>query len=240
MRKNFIYIKYNNYCFAPTLLPSLIVLILFPLLIYLGFWQIHRGDFKKHAQILFSQGSLSTAIEINKKNNIGIDKNYFPGVLHGYFDNQHTFLLENKIYLHRVGYAILTPFKLDGGQKVVLVNRGWIPEGRDRNQLPKIPTFDHEINIEGLIVFPNKTFSFNSAYKTGWPKKIQTINPEFLKKNNFQPFIIVINNQSVYSFTPYWQPIVLPASRHYAYAFQWFSLSITLIIVYFLTHLHRL
>ncbi len=240
MKKNFINIRFNSYYFVLSFFPSLIVIFLFALLFYLGLWQIHRGDLKKHIQTVFLQRSLSTPINLNKKNGLKLDKNYSPAVMQGYFDNQHTFLLENQIYLHQVGYEILTPFKLNDGQKIILVNRGWVPQGRDRKQLPKIPSFDNQINLHGLIVFPGKTFCFKSTYEKAWPKRIQTINPEFLKKNNFQPFIIVINNNSAYSFTPHWQPIVLPASRHYAYAFQWFGLSLTLLIVYFLTHLHRL
>ncbi|MEN9917379.1 MAG: hypothetical protein RLY40_1318 [Pseudomonadota bacterium] len=201
---------------------------------------MHRGDLKKHIQIQVSERSIAMPININKKNDLKLEKNYFPATMQGYFDNQHTFLLENKIYSHQVGYEILTPFKLNDGKKVILVNRGWVPQGKDRKQLPIIPTFSNQINLQGLIVFPNNTFSFKSPYETTWPKRIQTINPEFLKKNNFQAFIVVINTKSAYGFTPHWQPIVLSASRHYAYAFQWFGLSITLIIAFFLVHLHRL
>lgn len=240
MKKDFIYIRFNSYYFVPSFFPSLVVILLFPLLFYLGVWQIHRGDLKKHIQTVFLQRSLSTPINLNKKNDVEFEKNYFPAVMQGYFDNQHTFLLENRIYLHRVGYEILTPFKLNEGKKIILVNRGWVPQGRDRKQLPKIPTFDDQINLHGLIVFPNKTFCFKSAYERSWPKRIQAINPAFLKENNFQSFIFVINSRSIYSFIPHWQPIVLPARRHYAYAFQWFGLSLTLIIVYFVTHLRRL
>lgn len=240
MKKNFIYFRYKNYYFIPTFFPSLLVIFLFPLLFYLGIWQIHRGDLKKHIQTVFSQRSLSTPINLNKINDLESEKNYFPADVQGYFDNQHSFLLENQIYLHRVGYEILTPIKLNGGKKIILVNRGWVSQGKDRKQLPRIPKFDNLINLHGLILFPSKSFSFKSVDETAWPKRIQTINPEFLKKNNFQPYIIVIKHKSAYSLIPNWQPIVLPASRHYAYAFQWFGLSLTLIIAYFLTHLYRL
>jgi surfeit locus 1 family protein len=239
MKKNGIYIQFKNYCFAPTLFSSLMVIILFPLLVYLGFWQIQRGDIKKQIQKKFNQRSVATPINLNQDKNIDLKKNYFPGIIQGHFDNQHTFLLENKIYSHKVGYEILTPFILEN-QKTILVNRGWIPQGIDRKQMPKIPSFDKTIKLHGLIVFPNKTFSFKQTYENKWPKRIQSINPDFLKKNNFQPFILIMNTQSIYSFMPLWQPLSLPANRHYAYAFQWFALSLTLFIAYFSTHIRRL
>ena len=182
----------------------------------------------------------SYLINLNQNNNIDLDKNYFAGKMQGHFDNKHTFLLENKIYLHKVGYEILTPFILNLGQKAILVDRGWITQGIDRKHIPCIPSFAKQINLHGLIVFPNKTFSFTQANENGWPKRIQSINPEFLKKNNFKPFIFVISTPTAYSFTPIWQPISLQASRHYAYAFQWFGLSLTLLIAFFSTHIRRL
>lgn len=240
MKKNGFYIQFNNYCFAPTLFPSVMVTFLLPLLIYLGCWQIHRGDNKNHIQKIFQQRSLSTPIELNHDNNIDFKKNYFPAILEGHFDNQHAFLLENKIYLHRVGYEVLTPFILNAKHEVILVNRGWIPQGMDRKKIPEIPSFVNEVKINGLIVFPNKTFSFKPAVENAWPRRIQSINPDFLKKNKFQPFILIINSKQAYSFIPLWKPVSLQASRHYAYAFQWFALSLTLFIAFFSTHIRRL
>lgn len=240
MKKNIVFIKFKNFCFEPTLFPTLMLIFLFPILVYLGFWQIHRGEFKNQIQKIFYQRSLSTPIYLNQDKHIDLEKNYFPGIMQGQFDNQHTFLLENKIYLHKIGYEILTPFILKDSQEVILVNRGWIPQGIDRKQIPKIPPLDKELIIHGLIIFPKKTFSFKQKDIKRWPKRILSINPNFLKKNNFQPFILIITTKQDYSFTPLWQPISLSASRHYAYAFQWFSLSLTLFIAFFCTHIRRL
>jgi surfeit locus 1 family protein len=240
MKKNIFHIQFYHYYFAPTLFSSLMIILLLPLLIYLGLWQIHRGDIKNQIQKKFYQRSLSTPIDLNKAKNIDLGKNYFPGIVQGYFDNQHTFLLENRIYLHKIGYEILTPFILKDRQETILVNRGWIPQAIDRKKIPYIPLLKNKLSVQGLIVFPNKTFSFKQKDTQIWPKRILSINPNFLEKNNFQPYILVINTKQDYSFTPLWQPISLPASRHYAYAFQWLALSLTLFIAFFSTHIRRL
>lgn len=240
MSKNTISIKFSNYCFEPTLFPTLVVIFLLPLLIYLGFWQIHRGIFKNKLQKIFCQRSLSAPINLNQGKQIKLNKNFLPGIVQGHFDNQHTFLLENRIYLHKIGYEILTPFILKGTNETLLVNRGWVPQITDRKKIPDIPLLKEELTIQGLIFFPNKTFSFKQKDINDWPKRIQTINPDLLKRYNFQPFIFIINTQQSYSFTPLWQPISLPANRHYAYAVQWFGLSLTLFIAFFCTHTRRL
>ncbi|OJA01045.1 hypothetical protein BEV13_00855 [Rickettsiella grylli] len=219
----------------------LTLFFLFSLLVYLGFWQIDRGNSKRHFQKMVNQRASSRPIHLNQIKNIDLEKNYFPGIMHGHFDNQHTFLLENRIYLHRIGYEVLTPFFLNNQPKAILVNRGWIPQGMNRKQIPKISALDKPLKLEGLIVFPHKTFRFfNPINEKGWPKKIQSIHPDFLKKNNFQPFLLVIQTKKPYSFRPLWHPILLQPARHYAYAFQWFGLSITLLIAFFSTQIRRL
>lgn len=239
MKKNSVYIQFNKYFFSPNLLYTLIVITLCLLLIYLGCWQIHRGNMKNNIQKTFIQRSLSTPINLNQAKMINTSKIYFPVILQGHFDNQHTFLLENKIYLHEVGYDILTPFVLKKSHEIILVNRGWLPQGIDRKQIPKIPSLENELSIQGLIVFPNKTFSFKHKSERGWPKRIQSINSDFLNKHHFQSFILVVNTKKKYSFTSRWQPVSLQAHRHYAYAFQWFGLSLTLFTAFFSTYIRR-
>ncbi len=240
MNKNIVFIKFKDYCFEATLIPTLIVLFLFPLLIYLGCWQIHRGNFKANIQKIFDQRSLSTPINVNLDKQIDSSKKFFPAIMRGHFDNQHSFLLENRIYLHRIGYEVLTPFILKGSHEVILVNRGWIPQNLNRKKLPDLGFFENELSIKGLIVFPNKSFSFKQNDVPAWPKRIQTTDPDFLKKNHFQPFMLIISTKQNYSFTPLWQPVSLQANRHYAYAFQWFCLSLTLLIAFFSPHIRRL
>ncbi len=106
--------------------------------------------------------------------------------------------------------------------------KGRITDGKTGESLALVTVFFDESSIS------------TQTNEKGWPKRIQSINPEFLKKNNFKSYIFIINTQSPYSFTPIWQPISLQASRHYAYAFQWFGLSLTLLIAYFSTHIRRL
>ncbi|WP_240992176.1 SURF1 family protein [Rickettsiella grylli] len=241
MKKNSIVIPFTPYYFTFTFVPTCMLFFLFSLLMYLGFWQIDRGNRKHHLQKIFNQRSSSRPIHLNQIKNIDLKKNYFRGIVQGHFDNPHTFLLENRIYLHKIGYEVLTPFFLNNQSNAILVNRGWIPQGMNRKQIPKISAVDHQIKLEGVIVFPPKTFHFfNPINEEGWPKKIQSIHPDFLKKNKFQPFLLVVQPQQPGSFIPLWHPITLQPARHYAYAFQWFGLSITLFIVFLSAHIHRL
>ena len=67
-------------------------------------------------------------------------------VLHGWFDAEHEILLDNRIHAGRAGYHVLTPFLLSdaagalaSGEKMVMVNRGWLDGGVRRYPPPTIP-----------------------------------------------------------------------------------------------------
>lgn len=240
MLHNKIHLIIKNYCFSPRLLPILLVLALLPVLISLGFWQIHRGSEKNQIQQLFNLRSRSIAIDLNHTHAIDYTKNYASAQMQGHFDNQRIYLLDNRIYQHKIGYEVLSPFRLKNSRKAILVNRGWIPQGLNRKEIPPIPAIKGEISIHGLIVFPAKNFSFKQAAEKNWPQRIQVVNPHFLHQHHFRPFLFVINTQQSYSFTPLWKPVSCLASRHYGYAFQWFGLSLTLFIAFFSTQIRRL
>ena len=91
------HLSLKNYCFAPRLLPTVMVLCLLPLLISLGFWQIHRGSEKNQIQKLFNVRSQSVAIDLNHSPPIDLRKNYASAQMLGHFDNQQVYLLDNRI-----------------------------------------------------------------------------------------------------------------------------------------------
>lgn len=236
-KKPIIGFRIKNYYFLPKLLPSLAFLSLFPFLISLGLWQIQRGQEKIRIQQIFEKRQTQT-INLNKIKIVTKDKIYSPIVIEGKFDGRHNFLLDNKIYQHRVGYEILTPFIPQNSSVAILVNRGWIPQEKNRKILPLIKTMEGNLKIEGLLIWPEKTFHFKTNPEKKWPKRIQTITPQFLQQQQLKPFLIVLDKKYPYGFIPLWKPIVLSASRHYGYAFQWFSLSLTLLISFFITQTH--
>jgi len=52
----------NRFCFTPKLLPTLATLLVLPLLISLGFWQLDRADQKD----MLKQQGITTACRIKK------------------------------------------------------------------------------------------------------------------------------------------------------------------------------
>ncbi len=75
-------------------------------------------------------------------------------IFSGKFDNEQQFLLDNRIYQDRVGYEVITPVKVAGLKKRVLVDRGWIESPPTRQILPVITSVFGSQIINGIIRIP--------------------------------------------------------------------------------------
>lgn len=219
-----------KYTFRPTLITSLLTMVLLSALINLGFWQLNRAEFKKLLKMQYferSHTTLTAEALATKQENL----RYYRIHLTGRYDNEHNILLDNKIVDHKVGYELLTPFTIFGSPKVILVDRGWIPVGSSRNTLPSISPIFGEQRLDGILDnIPAGGLVLGKAevFTHTWPWRVSTIDLQEVQKqlhHNFYPYIIVNHASTVL-------PTNLKPEKHIAYAFQWFALAFTLLILF--------
>lgn len=234
--------KYH-YHFTPKLIPTLATLILLPILISLGHWQLTRAD--QNRQLIHNYTTRSAMPPLSEKNLITPPENlnFHLIQLTGEYDNQHTILLDNKIYHDQVGYQVLTPLVLTN-HKTVLINRGWIAQGISRQTLPAIANANGRQIIMGTIRTPEKSFTLGpNEIAVSWPLLVQQIDFSDLHKitgKEYYPVIIELNPDQPNGFVRDGSPVFnVTPQRNIAYAFQWFSLALTLIIIFISVNLRR-
>ncbi len=76
-----------------------------------------------------------------------------PVRVEGTFDAARQFLVDNRVRAGRAGYNVVAPLALADG-RVVLVDRGWIAAGPDRNSPPEVPPPAGPVVVTGRIVLP--------------------------------------------------------------------------------------
>ena len=234
-----------GFVFTPKLIPTVVLVFALIPLIYLGIWQLNRADQKKQIQVQFSSRPKPTPRTIAQLNQEAPESlAYYPVKLTGHYDNKHQFLVDNKIHNHRVGYDVLTPFIPDYAQKVLLVNRGWIPRGRDRQQLPALTPVEGQQTIQGLVKLPpKKTFVLgNQPDVKGWPLLVQSVNLQEIASIYHQPiypFIVLLSPKNPNGYTREWKAIAVSSYKHLGYAVQWLALAATLVIIYLVINLRR-
>ena len=233
-------IKFFRYRLKLQKAPGLAFLVLLPLLISLGIWQLHRAEEKaifleKQARSL-SAGPLQLQ-EIREDDPERL--RYQPVEAIGRYDVLHQFLLDNQINGGKAGYFVLTPFLVQGGSKAVLVNRGWVPLNPDRSVLPDISFKPVHNRVEGRINrFPSVGIQLPGTLEpaSGWPSVVQVVDSERLAKRlgySLFHFQIEMDKNLPDGFNRDWQTIkIMPPEQHTAYAIQWFALALTLSVLF--------
>ncbi|MFO7603424.1 MAG: SURF1 family protein [Gammaproteobacteria bacterium] len=231
--------------FKPGLVPTLVVVLLFPILVRLGFWQLDRAEEKEQIQTLFEQRAKLPAITLDHLPEDLEEIKYRRVVLTGHYDRAHHILLDNKVYQQAAGYHVLTPVKLSASGKVVLVNRGWVPGGLDRRVLPEIESPTDALQINGVISLPSsKVFTLSEYNRAGtsWPAVYQWIDFADIGQAtgmDILPLIVLQDPEDEHGYVRNWSKVDLKPEKNISYAVQWFALALALLIIYIVVNLRK-
>ncbi|MCG8433193.1 MAG: SURF1 family protein [Gammaproteobacteria bacterium] len=240
-----------NRQFKPTLFPTLAFLLIFPGLIALGFWQLDRREQKQELFALFDQGASGEPIRLNalsQDSSFSLGNRYRAVTARGSYDGERQFLMDNMISNGRVGYYVLTPFVLEGGSAAVIVNRGWVPQNLDRQNLPDVSVTSGSETISGRIdKFLEPGVRLETKDHAGdtdtWPKVVQF--PKHEELQSLLPYgilggVVLLDKNAPRGYKRQWRPAVFGPERHLAYAFQWFALAFTLLVIYIVLNFRKL
>lgn len=224
--------------FQPTFFPTLFTIAAFLTLISLGSWQLYRLQWKNNLIKTVTEEMAKDPILMPGEEQSLASLTYRRVLLRGSFLNDHE-LFRYQQNQGKQGYEIVTPFKRDNGQ-IVMVNRGWIPlEKRDPNRRPG-SEIEGETNIEGVIAEKEVpgTFTPDNSIKDNVWFWIDLDAIHAMTGFDLQPVIIHEIGQN----TPGQYPIKLGTelkfrNDHLNYAIIWFSLAIICVIIYYLYHL---
>lgn len=138
-----------------------------------------------------------------------------------------TVFLDNRQMNTRVGFFVLTPLRLDGSERVVLVQRGWVPRDfNDRSRVPDVATPEGRVQLEGrLAPPPGKLYQLGDA---GAGTIRQNIDLTAYAQETGLPLLGVSVLQTDATtddgLLREWPRFAVDVSKHHGYAFQWFAL----------------
>ncbi len=218
----------------------IIYLLTLVLLLNLGFWQLRRStekqlflqqQQKQSKQILNLKTDTNDNLEILRYRMVVVEGRYLP---------EKQFLIDNQIFQGKAGYFILTPLILKNSQKIVLINRGWLPRHADRTILPDIKVAKISVRIAGRInAFPSVGLKLKGAEipTKNWPSVVQVVDTQILAKKldeDLFSFQIELAPDAENGYSRHWHSQkLMPPEKHIAYAIQWFGLALTLTFLFF-------
>jgi surfeit locus 1 family protein len=245
---NEIPMRVGGWQFTPGLWPTLLTLVLLPLFVRLGFWQLDRADQKEQHYEQFVQRQSEPAFDLNNQDRLRSDKAellWRNTSVRGRYANEHI-VLDNQVVNELPGYFVFTPFQLSGSDKWALVNRGWIPVRDDRSKLPDITVPTEEAQISGVIsdapatglVLGNAPIETMSAsvYRV---QRIDFSKLAGLVKHDLLPFTILLAPGVENGYVREWRVPGSGREKNLGYAFQWFAFATVLVVVYAAVNLKR-
>lgn len=233
--------------FRPGLWPSVAVVLLLPLLIALGFWQLDRAGQKEALEETYRSRQASPPMDLLTAGEHRSEREemlWRRVRLHGEYLPDKQYLLDNQIEGGKPGYLIFSPFRLAGQGAVVLINRGWLPMGGDRNVAPEVPPPPDNSVVEGTAKDPQSTGLFLGEAVAedleGGLVRVQRLDLDVIARDNdwrLLPYVVRLDKQPGSGFVRDWEAPGFGREKHLGYAFQWFAMAAALLIIYLVVNM---
>jgi|AntAceMinimDraft_1070359.scaffolds.fasta_scaffold17901_4 surfeit locus 1 family protein len=229
----------ETFSWQPNAKLLLLVLLMMPLLISLGYWQLDRAQEKREILAEFKsnqQSQPATFEQLGGSANLQYRQVQFVGEL----DASRRVLLDNRVRNGRPGYEIfevLTIAESRGSQLKVLVNRGWVEASLDRNTLPEIEPVLGQVTLRGsLYRVLRGGLQLDDGVRAveNWPGRVGWISTERAVEifgNEFFVYQLRLDSDSIGALTTGWPAVSVQPEKHTAYAVQWFVMAFVLLLM---------
>jgi len=233
-------IRLGAFEFRPRLLTTALALVGVVLTFFLGQWQVGRAEYKQGLQQRQDALGRDPAVRIDGAL-LAADEVMLRKVeVRGEFDPKYTVFVDNRLLQHQPGYHVATPLRIAGSQRYVLVNRGWVPANPDRS-MPVIKTPEGEQLVKGTAVaYSDRYIELSTKVAEGnvWQNLVLERYHQATRLD-LQPFLIQHDSAVDDGIRREWSRPDLGRNTHLAYAFQWYALSLAMLIYYLVTHVKR-
>jgi surfeit locus 1 family protein len=241
--------RFSQHRFHPTLVGTLLMLVCIPLFIKFGFWQYNKAEQKRQLQAMYDHALTTEAVELPLAFDHTESWRYRQVKVAGHYEPRYQILLDNQVEQDRVGYHVITPLKIGGTEKYVLVDRGWIAANADRNQLPPVKPPTGEQQVRGHLWLPSDKFyslkpevaaSGQHAWQVLW-QNLDMVAYRRLVPAEVLPLMIRLDPASdAGGYARQWPAPAERITTHVGYAYQWFGFALAAFLIWFFTGFKRL
>jgi surfeit locus 1 family protein len=223
------------------------------LFIALGLWQLERAMLKESIEDRFQQRLTEPYRTISPDDLAGGDPvgiEYRKLLLQGSFDNSRNLLVDNQLHRGKAGYHVLTPLRLEGSDRIVLVNRGWAPWGESRDDPPAMSVPFSAGGVAGIVYFPSEPAVRMGvvALSSVWPQPvpyqlIPYIDVDALQtafEGRLLPWVLWLSPEQQDYYVRDWKPVWMRPEKSRAYALQWFAFALVALVFFIIMNLRKI
>jgi surfeit locus 1 family protein len=222
-------------------MPAVAAVAGIALTVALGFWQLGRGDEKAALAARLKEAQTGPLIAMSSAEVAAGDIAWRRVEVRGRFAPEYAVLIDNRVLHGTPGYHVVTPLKIDGGDRYVLVNRGWIAAAPDRRSMPEVVTPAGPQRITGLAVVP-ASHQFELSTKVADGNVWQNLTLERYRATvaiPIQPVVLQQDSELNDGLRREWGEAGPSPDRNYGYAFQWFAMAAAILIYFVVTRVRK-
>ena len=197
----------------------------------LGRWQLSRAAEKEALQAAIAErqrlpaldgASLAQALSDDQARELL----HRAITLRGQWLAARTVFLDNRPMARQTGFYVLTPLRLTGSDRVVLVQRGWAPRHQvDRSLLPPVQTPTGEVQVSGRIAaHPPRVYQLGQEQGGAIRQNLDLDAWRAETGLPLAPVLVVQTGAASDGLQRDWPEAASGVEKHYGYAFQWFGL----------------
>ena len=202
----------------------------------LGFWQWGRAQQRTALhETIEARGALPplSAADLQAASEGG-DLLHRAIVLRGEWVAANTVFLDNRQMNGVPGFYVVTPLRLEGGQGVVLVQRGWAQRNfSQREALPPVQTPAGTVEVRGrLAPPPAKLYAFDTEEKGPIRQNLDLARFRAETGLALLPLSVQQVGPPAEGLLRQWPRPASGAEKNIGYAFQWWALAALIAILY--------
>ena len=194
----------------------------------LGRWQVGRGEEKAARQALLDSRIREMPVVLGGSSGPAEALLYRRVKARGAWVGDGQIFIDNQIDRGRAGFHVITPLRIAGSTRSVLVNRGWIARGPGYPQPPGVPIPQGEVEVQGIAALPprrvlelsSETVAGNVWQNLSLPRYAERMRMELLP-------VVVLAQPPAAGLSQVREKPDFGVEKHQEYALTWFSLAAT-------------
>ena len=236
-----------RFSFRFRLVPFIAMLVVAAIGIALGQWQLNRAAEKEAIEQRIDAREKEPPLHFDGANAAAADVEtleFRTLAVRGQFLPRWTIYLDNRPHEGKPGFHVITPLKIAGTDRHILVARGWIARDvADRSRIPEIATPAGFVEVTGRV-----RRHVSRLLQLGQPAPlepgaiVQNLDTARLARASgleIEPFIVEQIANGKDGLVREWSRPSLGIDKHLGYAFQWFALAATAFLFFVVTGIKR-
>jgi surfeit locus 1 family protein len=231
--------RITGFSFRPGLVTTIAAAAFIALTVWLGRWQVDRGDEKAARQALLESRMHEAPVRLTGAVPSAEPLLYRHVTARGEYLADRQIFIDNQVHDGRAGFHVITPLALSGGA-AVLVNRGWIARDARYPQAPEVAVPPGAVEVHGLATLPPARYlelSADTVAGSVW----QNLSIERYREHTglaLLPVVVLLDSPSP-GLTAVREKPDAGIAKHQEYALTWFSLAATALALWIVLNLRR-